>query len=1016
MNTVNKNTCLRIAWMMAILMISAAATAQVPDSSNLLLNGDFTQGEASWEMNKDGRATVVKDDDGGAYLRVAQEDLRNAYIDQIIDIPRDAIELTFTCRMRGPRIAPKGGWTGAFLMPSLLNDEGESLTGSNGYQSMRKNTSEWIESSSTLTVPHQATRARVRIGLFETNGEFHVTDVRAVVSKQGRRHYDLAEHLREARVNINHAQPMLDPVAPATGAPDWLINFQDFDHTLRVDPADLQALPTVGAAIEQARENRKKGESTRVVVAAGTYREPDGALLMDDLADPSGKAVIAIEAEKPSSVVLSGSEVFADWRAHEGMDGIYVHDWDKAWGFQRHWWGNFNTVIGPLGLRRENIWINGERQRQALLEREEQLVRVKAEQKGPVVQELNTNSWMVTEEGGPRRPYSDLEPGTFYVDDANKLLVMRPKPGVDPGKATVEVSTKTIGMSVFKGENIILRGLTIQHFANTYALARGSEANRWRGRGGEWGGVAFRVTLSRNILLEDMVSRENNGVGFPIIDANDLTARRIEATDNGTSGGGFSGVNMLFEDLKFNRNNWRGYLGDFTGWDGAGIKSTKMDRVTFRNVETNDNFAYGFWFDIHAIDVHIDGLVSTGNLRAGAYMEMFGGPVEMLNARLENNAMGLLLSGAANFSLKNSRIIGNATQITMRNDFRYRPVNFRFENNIISSRTDTMQNLVVKGDNVLDANGDQRIPGFQYWVPDIDGFGVGSQPLLMPNTPRLDSGVPNSWQLFLDTLQASGNTWYHPTLRHAFLDTDRWPIDFDTWKKLTGDTDARWHNPVGDTEDWRDRSDAVSALTKPALDLPPGMSDYTVDRSPEWPQDGALRINAGATEDWTDPQGRRWLADIHNENGKLFTGVGEKDQSLVRGKLLEETPEAIAATGLTPIYASERYLLDGYAIATPAGSYTVRLHFSENHGPIRAGNRQFGILVNGKTVFERLDVVNEAGGQGRPLVKEIKGVKPELFVDEDTRILNTGLIQIEFKRLSESAEAPMINAIEVVRE
>lgn len=818
--------------------------------------------------------------------------------------------------------------------------------------------------------------------------------------------------VRAPRVNVQHAKPMLDPVEPATGAPDWLAAFQKYDHTVRVDASDPQAVPTIGAAIEMAGEHRRNGLSTRIVIAAGTYREADGAVLLYDLPDPSGKAVIAIEAEQPGTVIISGSEVFTDWRPHDSMDGIYVHAWDKGWGFQRHWWGKQGVKIDPLGHRRENVWVNGERQLQALLERDGQLVR----SKDNVPTDKNSNSWMVLPGSPPRRPYSELEPGTFYVDDANNLLILRPKPGIDLRQATVEVSTKTVGMAVHKSENIILRGLTFQHFANTYALARGSEALRWRVRGGGWNGIAFGVLGSRNIVLEDLVSRENNRSGFEVHGANDLTARRINSSDNGGSGGGFSGVNLLFENLVFNRNNWRGYLGNFTGWDGAGIKSTQQDRVTYRNVETCDNFAYGFWFDIHAIDVHIDGLISTGNMYAGAYMEMLGGPVEIVNAKLEDNGMGLLLSGAANVSVRDSRIIGNGTQITTRNDFRYNPVHFRFENNVIASRTDTFRDMVVEDKGVVDGNGDQRIPGFQYWVPDIERFGVATQPLLMPNAAPRANGEPSAWQLFLSTLQAKNNTWYHPTLRHAFLDGDRWPVDFDGWIAVTGETGSTWNNPLGDTTDWRQRTDVPGALVKPVVARAPGLLDYTLDHAPVWPQDGTLCINAGAREDWTDAQGRLWQADTHNQNGQLFTAVSAADSSIIRSPLLVQPPEAIAVTGLAPIYAAERYQLDGYIISAPIGSYTLRLHFCENHAPVRAGHRPFAIVVNGETAIEQLDVVAEAGGQGRPLVREITGVKPELFVGEDTGVLNTGRIMIEFKRPPGSGEAAMINAIEVVRE
>lgn len=55
-------------------------------------------------------------------------------------------------------------------------------------------------------------------------------------------------------------------------------------------------------------------------------------------------------------------------------------------------------------------------------------------------------------------------------------------------------------------------------------------------------------------------------------------------------------------------------------------------------------------------------------------------------------------------------------------------------------------------------------------------------------------------------------------------------------------------------------------------------------------------------------------------------------------------------------------------------TYTVRLHFAEPDG-LAAGKRLFHVTVKGKRVLESLDVSREAGGPGRGLVKEIKGIK-----------------------------------------
>jgi hypothetical protein len=54
--------------------------------------------------------------------------------------------------------------------------------------------------------------------------------------------------------------------------------------------------------------------------------------------------------------------------------------------------------------------------------------------------------------------------------------------------------------------------------------------------------------------------------------------------------------------------------------------------------------------------------------------------------------------------------------------------------------------------------------------------------------------------------------------------------------------------------------------------------------------------------------------------------------------------------------------------------YTVRLHFLEPDR-LPAGQRLFDVALQGVTALPRLDVSKEAGGPGRSLVREIKGVR-----------------------------------------
>ncbi|MBL8799492.1 MAG: PQQ-binding-like beta-propeller repeat protein [Planctomycetia bacterium] len=79
-------------------------------------------------------------------------------------------------------------------------------------------------------------------------------------------------------------------------------------------------------------------------------------------------------------------------------------------------------------------------------------------------------------------------------------------------------------------------------------------------------------------------------------------------------------------------------------------------------------------------------------------------------------------------------------------------------------------------------------------------------------------------------------------------------------------------------------------------------------------------------------------------------------------------PTALAQTGLSALPPPK-------VEKTPVERlYTVRLHFAEPDG-LKAGQRPFSIAIQGQTVLADFDIAREAGGPGRCVVKEFKGVK-----------------------------------------
>ena len=54
--------------------------------------------------------------------------------------------------------------------------------------------------------------------------------------------------------------------------------------------------------------------------------------------------------------------------------------------------------------------------------------------------------------------------------------------------------------------------------------------------------------------------------------------------------------------------------------------------------------------------------------------------------------------------------------------------------------------------------------------------------------------------------------------------------------------------------------------------------------------------------------------------------------------------------------------------------YNVRLHFAEPED-LKPGDRVFDVRVQGRRVLDDFDVVREAGGPHRAVVKEVRGVR-----------------------------------------
>ena len=154
-----------------------------------------------------------------------------------------------------------------------------------------------------------------------------------------------------------------------------------------------------------------------------------------------------------------------------------------------------------------------------------------------------------------------------------------------------------------------------------------------------------------------------------------------------------------------------------------------------------------------------------------------------------------------------------------------------------------------------------------------------------------------------------------------------------------------------------------------------------------------IRVKAGADADFKDAKGVVWKADSGFEGGSTIDRTGQI---------------TITGTDTPDIYMAEHYQMDSWSTKVPNGSYTVKLHFSEDYdGITSATDRVFTYAVI------------DGGATGGKTIKEVKDFSPwksagaqyKAYVDSVPVTVTSGQITVKF---TAQVENPQINAIEVI--
>lgn len=357
-------------------------------------------------------------------------------------------------------------------------------------------------------------------------------------------------------------------------------------------------LQTIQAAVNEANSKNQQGVSTKIIVNPGVYRET-----VNIGNHGSSGATLTVEAAKPGTAIISGSDVLTGWNA-EG-NGIYSHTWTPNLGtcpVPPAWPSGF----ADIARRTEMVYVDGT----------------------PLTQVMSR---------------SDLKPGTFLVDESANMIYAYPASWVNMSSATVEAAVRPRTLTVSHRSNIILRGLTFRHAASCLNTT---------------GAV---ISGSNNVLVDSVQALWNNWGGIGIYSTDNLTVQNSIASHNGGVGiSGYKDRNALFSANESDYNNWRGAQADLFDWASGGTKLMLMRNTTVQNQFSYNNQGQGLWFDTDNKDITVQNATLSGNVMAGLQVEADEGPISLQNSNLCSNGVGVNLVNSRNVAIQNNVLFNNS--------------------------------------------------------------------------------------------------------------------------------------------------------------------------------------------------------------------------------------------------------------------------------------------------------------------------------------------------------------------
>ncbi len=488
-------------------------------------------------------------------------------------------------------------------------------------------------------------------------------------------------------------------------------------------------LKTIQAAVNNANANTQKSIGTKIIVNAGVYRE---TVKIDPVGGPKA-APLTIEAATNGNAIISASDVLSGWAPDSEHSGAYVTNWrpvEDTCGLPGGW-----PSMQEIALHTEMVFVNGVSMAQVLA-------------------------------------YTDLKPGTFYVDTADGTLHVFPPSGTDPSNATIEAASRAKTISVVGRSNLVLRGLVFEHAASCVNT----------------GGAT--VTSSNNVLIDAIQANWNNWGGVAVSGSSNITVQNSIASYNG--GVGLQGTQdqaILYTNNETDYNNWRGAQGAFYDWAMGGMKLFQMRTTTVQDHFSYNNQAQGLWFDTDNQNVTINHATLVGSYNAALQLERNEGPITLENSYLCSSGAGVNLLTTEALTANNNVFYNNGA--TNQHQAQFYLAGTAGGIRIINWLTGQVYDLVTTG-TVLSGNS---------FIDNTSGQFVFGTYL---------NG--RDWTDFTSTLKSDNNTWFDPNTTEAFQIENGKTVNLPGWQAATGaDYNSQWAAPESSPE---------SACTPPAASYP----------------------------------------------------------------------------------------------------------------------------------------------------------------------------------------------------